>query len=80
MGLFDKSPKQTLTGSFRAAGHKLQCPACGNDKFESRDVLLNTPAMTFFGFDWANRTATALICTHCTRIEWFLNKPELYYS
>lgn len=80
MGLFDRTPKEPVIGSFRILGQKVQCPRCGHDKFESRDVLLNTPAMTFFGFDWANRTATALICGSCSRIEWFLNKPDNYYN
>lgn len=77
MGIFDRNPKQPFIASYRNMGKKIVCPNCGHDKFEARDVLLNTTAMTFFGFDWANRTASALICTQCSRIEWYFNQPEI---
>ena len=77
MGLFDKNPKEPLISSYQVLDKEVVCPVCGYTKFEARDILLNTTAMTFFGFDWANRTATALICTNCTRIEWYFNKPKL---
>ena len=75
MGIFDKAPKEEFISSYSIAGKKIVCPNCGSDKFQMRDVLLNTSAMSFFGLDWANRSASALICTGCTRIEWYLDKP-----
>lgn len=77
MGLFDRQPKYPSIATYRNMGKKITCPNCGNDKYEVRDVLLNTTAMTFFGFDWANRTASAMICTQCSRIEWYFNLPEI---
>lgn len=77
MGIFDRQQKTPLTGSYKMMGKKIVCPNCGGNKFEVRDVLLNTTAMTFFGFDWANKTASAMICTGCSRIEWYFNQPEL---
>jgi len=77
MGLFDKNPKEPLICSYKVHDKAVVCQACGHAKFEARDILLNTTAMTFLGLDWANRSATALICTNCTRIEWYYNKPKL---
>ncbi|MBM4170483.1 MAG: DNA-binding protein [Ignavibacteria bacterium] len=76
MGIFDKQPKDPFISAYKLFDKKIICPNCGNEKFQVRDVLLNTSAMTFFGFDWANRTASALICTSCTRIEWYFDKPN----
>ncbi|MEW5842550.1 MAG: DNA-binding protein [Bacteroidota bacterium] len=75
MSLFDKKQQEPFISSYKALDKRIICPNCGNDKFLVRDVLLNTPGMTFFGLDWANRNATALICTSCTRIEWYFEKP-----
>ncbi len=78
MGLFDKNPREPIVGSFKVLDKKIICPNCGNDSFQTRDVLLNTPGMSFFGLDWANRTASALICTKCGRIEWYFNQPQIF--
>ena len=80
MGIFDKNPKTPIIGMYQNLGKKIVCPNCGNDKFEKRDVLLNTAGMSFLGLDWANRSAAALICTNCTRIEWYLNQPTLIFN
>ena len=76
MPLFDKKAKEFVSGSYSIMGNKISCPLCKNDVFEVRDVLLNTPGMTFLGLDWANRTAVTLTCIRCGKIEWFLQKPE----
>jgi predicted nucleic-acid-binding Zn-ribbon protein len=76
MGLFDRQPKIPLISSYEILNKKIVCPNCGHDKFEVREILLNTSAMTFFGFDWANKSASAMICTNCTRIEWYFDKPK----
>ena len=75
MSLFDKRVNKFSTGSYSVFGKKIICPVCDNDLFENRDVLLNTPGMTFLGLDWANKTAIALICTKCGKIEWYLQSP-----
>lgn len=77
MGFFDTQTKYPAIATYNNMGKKITCPNCGNDKFEVRDVLLNTTAMTFFGFDWANKTASALICNKCSRIEWYFNPPQI---
>ncbi len=80
MGIFDMTPKEPLISSYQIMNKKIACPSCGNDKFELKDILLNTPGLTFLRLDWANRSASVLVCTKCTRIEWYLNKPNSFYN
>lgn len=56
---------------FNVKGIDLKCPVCSNDKFRTKQVLLNTAAMSFFNLDWANRNANCFICSECTHIMWF---------
>jgi len=68
----------TSTGpsQYVAGGKKIVCPHCGGDEFAKSKAQLNTAAMTFFRLDWANKSATTLACTQCSRIQWFLKEPE----
>ena len=61
---------------FNVAGKPVRCPHCGGEEFDRGSALLNTAGATLFGLDWANRSSHTLICTGCSRIEWFLDKPE----
>jgi hypothetical protein len=62
-------------GRFEVAGQVLTCAACSGDYFVVRKAQLNTRGATFFGLDWANRGAHALVCDRCSRIEWFVDLP-----
>ena len=53
-------------------GNQLSCPICSNKYFWSRNAQLNTSVASFFGIDWANRSATCFVCSDCTYIFWFL--------
>lgn len=53
----------------------MRCVYCGHKEFTERTALLNTPLLTFFGLDWANRSATLLVCNDCNYVHWFLGKP-----
>jgi predicted nucleic-acid-binding Zn-ribbon protein len=75
--VFDATQKVTGLHSFRIQGKNIICHHCGNDQFEQRFILLNTPGMTFFSLDWANRTASVLACTRCSHLQWFLQPPEV---
>jgi hypothetical protein len=55
-------------------GKTLTCPVCSNDHFYERASLLNKASSSIFGFDWADRSATCLVCSECTYIYWFLGK------
>ncbi len=61
-------------GALETDGRKLTCPACGHDAFWHRKTLMNTPAMTFFGFDWMNKNADNYICAKCNYIMWFYRR------
>lgn len=78
MGLFQK-PETNYSESpslYEMNGKKITCPHCGNERFNQLpNILLNTPGITFFGLDWANKTASLLICVNCSRMEWFFNSP-----
>lgn len=53
-------------------GHDLSCPICSNNYFWTRKAQLNTSVASFFGMDWADRSATCFVCSECTYIFWFL--------
>jgi hypothetical protein len=59
----------------RGSGRRLVCPICAGETFVERRSLLNTRGFTFFGLDWANRTAVNYICATCGYIMWFLSEP-----
>lgn len=63
-------------GIYRAAGEKIACRHCANDRFTEQAVLLNTRGLTFFKLDWLNKGATALICSECGLIQWFAKAPR----
>ena len=75
-----ESFKQGYSGEdperFSVAGVSVKCPHCGGQSFEERSAMLNTPGLTFLGLDWANRSATLLVCTRCGHVSWFLNEVE----
>ena len=56
-------------------GKEYICPHCEGRLFEIGTALLNTPGMTFFGLDWANRQAKVLTCTVCGHVSWFAERP-----
>ncbi|MBM4174862.1 MAG: DNA-binding protein [Ignavibacteria bacterium] len=76
--LFDKTEKQNseFPNGYSISGKHVTCSHCGGEQFQKKDILLNTPGLTFLGLDWANRTAITLICSSCRKIEWFAKEPE----
>ena len=72
MGRWDRG----FADRYAAGGKPVTCDHCGHDGFSKRRAQLNTPGMTFLGLDWANRTATVLICGQCSRIHWFMESPQ----
>ncbi len=68
MGLFTSDePVQ-----YEIAGGLFRCHTCKNDLFWKREAQLNTAVATFFNLDWANKSATCLVCSECSYIHWFL--------
>jgi len=68
MGLFKTKEPEVV----EVRGNKLVCPICSCDKFWNRNAQLNTSVASFFGLDWANKSATCFVCADCTYIYWFL--------
>jgi hypothetical protein len=54
----------------------LKCQVCTHDRFLTRTALLNTAGASFFGFDWANRSATCYVCESCGYVHWFLRPDQ----
>ncbi len=64
-------------GRVLVAGHIiLRCVVCGADRFERRDISMNTPGMTFLGWDWLNRTAVGAICVYCGYVHQFMRTVQ----
>ena len=63
-------------GEYRMAGRTIRCPHCEHQKFIEGRALLNRAGTTFFNFDWADPSATTLVCAECGRIEWFAEEPD----
>jgi hypothetical protein len=53
--IFDSTATVHYTDTYTLGGETIRCGHCGHDKFDIGSALLNTPGMTSFGFDWANR-------------------------
>jgi len=60
---------------YRINNQQISCSCCGSREFEHRQVLLNTTAATLVNLDWANASASAMICDNCSHIDWFLKEP-----
>ncbi|RYD81820.1 MAG: hypothetical protein EOP84_10385 [Verrucomicrobiaceae bacterium] len=61
---------------YKAAGKTVCCSHCAGELFSEREALLNTSGASFVGFDWLNKSGSALLCDNCGLIQWFGKKPE----
>lgn len=68
MGLFTRHEAQEI----QILGNMLRCEICHHGRFYSREGKIQTTAMTFFDLDWANASATCLVCERCGYVHWFL--------
>lgn len=57
--------RQERDGKYYLDSRPMLCPLCASDDFERRRGVMETRAMSFFGYDWANRGKTQLICRGC---------------
>ncbi|MBB1251810.1 zinc ribbon domain-containing protein [Streptomyces alkaliterrae] len=58
---------------------QVRCAFCGHERFNERSIKLNTAGMSFFDLDWANKSATGLICADCGYVQMFL-EPRIQYA
>ncbi len=61
---------------YSAGGKQIICEHCGHEEFDEGSALLNTAGMSFVNLDWANKSATTLMCDACGRIHWYGVKPD----
>ncbi len=66
----------TEPSEYSVAGRPVRCPHCGERKFAPGSALLNSRSRTVFNVDWADPSASILICAECGRIEWFAQEPD----
>jgi len=64
------------TEPYLVAGKPMTCAACGGKEFICSEAQLHTQGMTFFQLEWLGKSVFVLICSRCSRIEWFAKKPE----
>jgi hypothetical protein len=62
-------------GEYTMASKPVMFPHCGHRTFEAGEAQLNKALSTFFKLDWLDETATILVCTHCSHIQWFGKRP-----
>jgi hypothetical protein len=70
----------TEPSEYSVAGRPVRCSHCGEGKFVPGKALLNTRVRTAFSVDWADPSATILVCAECGRIEWFAHEPQAITS
>ncbi|MGC4173952.1 hypothetical protein [Demequina sp.] len=70
-----------------AYGNRLQvhdkffaCLVCGGDRFEQREILMNTAGATFFDFDAFNRAADGAICVSCGFVHQFAGEAHVWLT
>jgi hypothetical protein len=78
MGLFSKSAtkKGDAPARYMTAGTEVSCPQCHGILFLEGKAQLNTAAMSLANLDWANKSATTLICSQCSFISWYFDGPS----
>jgi uncharacterized protein len=64
------------TDEFEVKGNKAKCTHCGHEHFDASEAQLNTAGLTFLNLDWANRSASVLICKKCAFIMWFASEAK----
>ena len=57
-------------------GRIISCSHCEGITFQKKKLMMNTKGLTFMNIDWLNSEAAALICDHCSHIEWFAREPH----
>jgi uncharacterized protein len=73
---FKRAAKEFGPKRFVLAGKMISCPHCSSQRFNIGEAQLNTALATLFNLDWANESATVLICIECGQIQWFGKAPE----
>jgi hypothetical protein len=67
-------------GPFSAGGKRISCPHCGHETFDIQDKVFNSWSRELFTSELFSQTAAVLICTNCTHLQWFGERPERIYE
>lgn len=59
-------------------GQPFTCLVCEGDLFYDRQIKLNTTGLELLGIEWANRSATGLICCECGYVHTFAAEVALW--
>lgn len=62
-------------GEYVIADKPIVCPHCAGRTFELTEAQLNKALSTLFKLDWLDASATVLICTQCSQLQWFGKRP-----
>ena len=62
-------------GQFVARGKEISCPHCGHNGFIETDIVLSHAAKSSPFIDFG-KSAVALVCNECGRIELFTSAPN----
>ncbi len=73
---FKQAAKAFGPGQYAIADKPISCPHCGGVTFQAGEAQLNTALRTLFKLDWLDESATILVCTQCSQIQWFGKRPE----
>lgn len=61
---------------YQITGQDIRCNHCGHNHFEQGEAQLNTALLSFVNLDWANQSASVLMCKNCSFIMWFGKTPQ----
>ena len=81
---FFKTMRKGLKGAIKAVhsdkftvnGVKVRCVHCQHEHFSSGNAQLNTAGLTLLNLDWANKSASVLVCKKCSHLMWFADNPK----
>jgi uncharacterized protein len=62
-------------GAYAIADKPIVCAHCRGRTFQAGEAQLNQALSTFVNLDWLDASATILVCTQCSQIQWFGKRP-----
>jgi hypothetical protein len=77
MGWFStrRSNDKSTPTRYTVGAHAITCPQCSGQLFRHGKAQLNTRMLSFLDLDWADKSATTLICNQCSNIVWLAGDP-----
>ncbi|HBQ25863.1 MAG TPA: hypothetical protein DD791_05680 [Syntrophomonas sp.] len=76
MSIFRPLSKPDEPNHYQVAGINVICPHCQNQKFYESRIQYNIQETAFAEKEYTVRMATALTCSRCSMVVYFINKPN----